>query len=300
MSHKVSIVARTLLIIVGVSLSTAHAQEPAKRLYVVRAVGDWVLFDGGKPLQLRPLDPVLPTALIGIRPGAIVDTGHALVLRDPRSLRTATWKCNPVGRCRIAQRVSRLTFTGASLPTSKRTGALFVHLGESRDERSRVKLVGARGAEQDMGLVLLFAHSDTIDRELLISRAGNESSQSVARICPLQPSAEGTRGACELARDIGKYDCDLNSKAQCDLSGIFRKESAVSIQIFSRVGSVIARDPSALGFGVVALSQRNKSCLMRLREAYARDLGALETSVSMEEFRALEAAAAAEIARGCS
>ena len=274
-----------------------HGQENTRYVYVAQVVGDWVLRAQGEKggVPLRPLTRIPVTAQIGVAPGAVADTSHVLVLRDPRSLRTATVRCVPVARCRAERRVSDLSFGGSAATASARTGALFVHLEGGPEQRSRVKLVGARGASQDWGILVLTWDSLTLDVRPLVARIDADQATFVARVCPLT-SATSAAPACLDERAIRPDDCALTSRARCAFPALDPANVAVAVEVFERKGTELATDPVARAFAIIT-REPDRRQLTALADAYWKELEALRGDVSPEEFDALTAAAVWEAAR---
>jgi hypothetical protein len=269
------------------------AQDAARPLYVARAVGSWVVMGSRGPRPLSALDTLSAGASISVAANARVDTTFELLLRDPRSLRTARWSCKPVGRCSAPHVASELGFEAGTLKTSARTGALFVHLGEDDEERSRVKLVGARGVARDWGLIVVSADAGQLDLHPLLQLADRVEEELVARVCVISRTG-AVAPHCRTEQTIGEGDCVLNAARACVLAGN-AGTLAIRIDVYPRADSMIAEQPAARAYAVVA-SPQARPRLMELAGAYMRDIDALSSSISPQERTALEAAAARELA----
>lgn len=279
-------------------LMLGAAQGGAGYLYVVSTTGDWVVVGDSTKRTLQALDRVPVTARIAIRPGARVDTTYAVVLRNPQSLRIASWECKPATRCRQALLVSRLPLTGGSLATSRRTGGLFIHIGETNDERSRIKIVGARGEERDWGLVALLRDSGVIDVAPLTSKMATDDGQMTARFCEMVVPDDKSADDCRHPNDVSTNSCELGSKRACRNPLTERNTVPVDIRIHNRVDDDIAIEPAVRAFGVIS-SRRTFACSQKLLADYSSDLASLRGALTDAEFRALERAAAAAVARKC-
>jgi hypothetical protein len=283
--------------LVTLASCAALAQSPQPgHLYVARVVGDWVVSgpDGMHPLH--SLERVARAARVGVRAGARADTGYTLVLRDPQSLRSATWTCNPVTRCSVERPVAQLTFSGAPIPTSPRTSALFVHVGESADERSRVKLVGARGGASDWGPIVLVADSGWLDVEPLAARLGPDAAGVVGRICPLVGDPASRTPECAGGRQVRADDCEL-TQTRCPFHAAAGSATAITIEVFTQAQSTLSEAPIARAFGI-ASSRSARQRYAALADRYRHDFDALGTLVTDAELRALQATATVIIARG--
>ena len=277
----------TRLLAIGTLFASRLAAQPAApRYYVARLVGSWVVVDSTGTHPLVALDAVAPNAALSVDPGARLDSTYEITLRDPRSLRVAPWPCRPVLQCRGSQRAAALTFESATLKTSARTGALFLSLGEETEQRSRVKLVGARGTARDWGIVVLAIDSGKLDLQPLLSRAGAREEDLVARICA---------ASCRTDQTVGAGDCLLTREVPCLFSQSGDPPIPLRVDILGRVDSLVAESPTARAYGI-ATSSRDRTRLMKQVAAYMRDIDALGSSISDEERVALEEAAVRQMA----
>lgn len=289
-------------------VDAAQRDTAAVNRYVVRSVGDWVAFEKdtarppGSPSRvakdiLRPLGPlarVAPDTRVGLRSTKSIDTAYTLVLRDPRSLRTAQWSCKPVAQCLAARPASQLTLVGPAPAASPRTSGLFVHLADDAETRARVRLVGARGVQEDWGLIVLTSDSSAIATDSIRARVPGERDDLVVRICPIA----GDAGAdCDRAdaHTVRTGDCSLDGVARCHVSGA-RQPTAVTVAVYRRSGQRLPEPPVATAVAVVA-PRDARAAIASLTADYWRDLLAIRSSVTRDEFRALTVAAALEIAR---
>jgi hypothetical protein len=278
------------LAIVACSASAA-AQEPY--VYVAKIVGNWVVADKSQG-GIRVLDRVPVSATIGVRAADSVTKAYTLVLRDPRTLKTATLSCDPTVRCRASRRVSALSFTGPAIATTPRTGQLFVHVAEGDEARGRVTLLGARGGGQDWGLVVLGVDSGRIDLAPLRDRIGAVQSQLVVRLC-LVGGAADVGGECQRGTTARPGDCALDTAAACPASANGNATRPATLVVFERDGPSLGSAPVGFAMAVIASPAQFKQSVA-LAGDYARDLAALQDRVSKEEFESLELAAAAAIA----
>jgi len=253
----------------------AAQDSAAVNRYVVRSVGDWVAFEKDAMRPLGPLSRVAPDTPVGLRSTKSIDTAYTLVLRDPRSLLTAQWSCKPVALCLARRPASQLTLGGPALAASPRTSGLFVHLADDAETRARVRLVGARGAQDDLGLIVLTSDSSGIATDSILARVTGEREDLVVRICPIAGDAGG---------DCGGHDPRA------------RNPTAVTVAVYRRSGQRLSGPPLATGVAIVA-PRDTRAAIAALTADYWRDLLAIRTSVTRDEFRALTLAAALEIAR---
>lgn len=273
----------------------AFAQAGPSRYYVAHVVGSWLATDSAGPHALHALDLVPAGATLGVDPGARIDSMYEIVLRDPRSLRTARWRCTPVPVCSGRHRASELASNATTLKTSPRTGALFIDLGQSDEERSAVKLVGARGVARDWGLVVLAADSGKLDLVPLLSRARGLEEDLVVRICPIDSRANDA-SSCHTNRTMGANDCALTSATPCTAPLAGNTAIPVRLEILNRVDSLVAEVPTARAAGVVT-SARSRVRVAERASDYMRDLDALGSRISREERLALELAAARRLSQ---
>jgi len=275
--------------------SVAAAQKGAAvNLYVVRSVGDWVAFDTNPVRPLGPLSRVAPDTRVGLRSTKSIDTAYALVLRDPRSLRIAQWSCKPVAQCLVRRQASQLTLAGPGLAASPRTSGLFVHLADDAEGRARVRLVGARGVQDDLGLIVLTSDSSAIATDSIVARVTGEREGLVLRICPIAGDAGADCDSAD-AHTVRADDCSLDGAARCRVA-LESRPTAVTVVVYRRSGQRLPGPPVATAVAIVA--PRNvRAAIAALTTDYWRDLLAIRASVTRDEFRALTVAAALEIAR---
>jgi hypothetical protein len=271
------------------------AQSGTPRFYVARLVGSWVVIDSAGTRPLHPLDPLTPSTAIRVDPNARVDTAYEIMVRDPQSLRVAHWRCKPVANCSASYRAAALPFESTTLKTSARTGALFLAMGEDAEERSRVKLVGARGAARDWGLVVLAVDSLKLDLGPLLSLAEGREEDLIVRICGVDPRGHDSAGQCGRERKLGPGDCLLTRGVPCVLSQAVDSSIAVRFDIFARVDSLISEVSIAFAYGLLT-SPRSRARLVQQTSAYLHDIDALGPRISPEERMALLEAAARRMA----
>lgn len=265
----------------------ARGQETSF-FYVVRATGNWVAGRDTEPL--RPLQRVGTKDTIRIRSGSKVDSTYVIVLRDPRTLRTATWACKPVARCSARREAAQLSFATLGMTTSPRTASLFLRLSDD-EERSRAKMVGARGSELHLGLFVLAADSARVDARPLgggIDTTGG--AKLVARFCRL--TSDRPRTDC---RTSPSDECALSDWAHCTLPRVTQPR-AVAIEILARDQASRSADPVARAVGIVT-TPANHARVAALAQLYTNDLAAIRAQLTDEEFRALHTAAALAIAQ---
>lgn len=288
--------AARLLAIATLVAPRLAAQSGAPRFYVARLVGSWVVIDSAGTHPLHALDPLPGSAAIGVDPNAHVDTAYEIMVRDPQSLRAAHWWCKPVARCSASHRAAALTFESATLKTSARTGALFLAMGEGAEERSRVKLVGARGVARDWGLVVLVADSHTLDLGPLLPLAEGREEDLIVRMCGIDLHGNDSTGRCSGERKLGPGDCLLRREVPCAFSQSIDSPIAMRFDIFARVDSLVSEVPTAFAYGVLT-SRRNRARLVQEASRYLHDIDALRPNISAEERLALMAAAARRMAQ---
>jgi len=289
-------------------VDAAQQDTAAVNRYVVRSVGDWVAFEKDTARQsgsvsrvakdiLRPLGPlslVAPDTRVGLRSTKSIDTAYTLVLRDPRSLRTAQWSCKPVAQCLAQRPASQLTLVGPALAASPRTSGLFVHLADDAEARARVRLVGARGVQDDLGLTVLTSDSSTIATDSIVARLTGDREGLVLRICSITGDAGGDCDGTD-ARGLRADDCQLDSSAHCHVARDGRP-TAVTVAVYRRNGQRLTGPPLATGVAIVT-PRDTRAAIAAATADYWRDLLAIRASVTRDEFRALTLAAALEIAR---
>jgi len=270
-------------LIAGLS-RTARAQEGQRFFYVVRVTGHWVAGNAAEPL--RPLQRIKASETIGVQRTSAADSTYEIVLRDPRTLRTATWACKPVARCSTRREAARLSFAGPAVKTSQRTAALFVRLSDA-EERARVKMVGARGGGLDLGLFVLVVDSERVDARPLgggIDTTGGAT--LVARFCKL--TSEHPHPDCSTPSNDDA--CALRDWAHCTLPSV-APPAAVAIEILTRDHTSRPDNLVARAVGVVTtLGSRPR--VAALAQLYSSDLAAMRAQLTDQEFRALQAAAA--------
>ena len=275
---------------------TSRAQKTEVHPYVASVAGDWIMV--GDTARLHEMDPVLPTALVRLRSTASADTTDSLVLRYPKiPPATVTLTCKPIRKCLEPQAVSAQKPSDAPRAISSRTAPLFVQIG-GPEERSRVTIVGGRGTEPDWGLVVLKADSGLIDVTPLESRLDVGGVEMAARLCPLRSNPRQTYTNCVDPSDASSKECTLVRGRSCE-HGAQLYGVPVGIRIYVRQDSTMSSNPVARAFGVVS-GRRSFRCVTRLMDQYRRDLAALQSEVGAEDFRALEAVAAAAVMRACN
>ncbi len=258
-------------------------------LYVAKAVGEWVVAGDSGNRTLRPLAHVAPGTRVAVRFPERVDTTHALVLRDPVSLRVATVQCKPVVVCLGPHAVDRLSFTDPSWPIATRTGALFASLGERKGTREAVRQVGARGAPIDWGALVIGSETDVVELDVVTARLGADRSGLSARICPLHPVDD----SCEVGRGTPARRCRLDAPKACSIT--VTRPTAVSIAIVS-TGDDVGEQPIATALAVMA----PRGSLARVEMALARftrDLQQIRAQLSDDEYGGLLRAALLDVVR---
>jgi hypothetical protein len=276
----------------SVTFASIGAQQHGPYVYVSKVVGQWVLVDSGRTIHV--LDRVPLSASVAVRTPDSATKAYSLVLRDPRTLKTATLSCDPTVRCRASRHVSGLAFAGSAIETTARTGRLFVHLAEGDEARGRVALLGARGGGRDWGLIVLTVHSGRLDLSPLKERIGAVQSELVVRRCALDGPV-GTGQRCEDAASVGASECAIESAASCPMDGAGTAVRPFKLVVFERDGTTLSTLPVGFATAVVASEAQSKR-IMKLAGGYARDLAALRSKVSKDEFEVLEQAAAVAIA----
>jgi hypothetical protein len=285
-------VARVTLILlascIGFGARASSAQVARRNVYVTRVQGEWTVVGATDPLQA--LDPVSRSARLSCKP-----CDHArLVLRDPNSLRTTTLSCKSGGTCPAEVAVADHRFeAGASIPRAARRG-LFVRLGEE-GFAPRVKQIGARGDERDVGLLVLPVDGRAIDVTPLASRLPPASGRYVVRFCRLEGGTDEELDDCLESRVIRTGDCDVTPVAPCAPGFVGETPAAVRIDVYVRERTMLSSVSAANGFGVLvptALAPRAMTAVAAL----VRELAAVEAHVEPEELRALRAAAALDLA----
>ncbi len=300
----------TLSALVGVSVprSSSAQSHAGKYMYVVKAVGDWVVVPQVMGASLAPLTHVALSARIGLRSTQRIDPSAMLVLRDPISLRIATLRCKPISLCRVPRHVDQLTFATAAPPISAHSRALFARIGDGMESRASVRQVGARGRAVDWGMMTLAVDSGVVGVDDLIARLGNDRTGLTLRLCALSASSGRDNDPCQNTTQTRAADCELDRSTPCPyaldatspaiaLSAI--SPTAVSITILARRGANGASQPMATAVGVV--SGRGEYDAIAAEVAhYWRDLRAVRDHLSDEELRALSAAASLDVARARS
>lgn len=276
-------------------LVAAVEAQSNQYVYVSKVVGEWVATDSS-PAAIHVLDRVRISATIGVKAPERATTSYSLVLRDPRTLRTATLSCDPTVRCRTAHHVSQLSFTGPAIETTPRTSRLFVHVAEDEEARGRVKLLGARGGGRDWGLMVLEVRSGNLDLSPLIERIGAVQSELVVRLCALSGRGAAGGDQCEESATEGPKDCPIDPAVACPMGIAWNVVRPVTAVVFERDGKSLSSLPVGFAAAVVASEAKAKE-VRALASRYEHDLAALEGYVSGDELGALERAAAVDIAR---
>ena len=255
----------------------ARAQE--RSLYVARVSGEWVAVAGGDSVPLAALSRVSSQALVryvGADPRA---RGGLLVVRDPRTLGKATLRCGPATHCESPADVARLRFETSS-GADARTTAIATRLGEQESLRERIRLVGARGGERDLGLVMLV--SGDADLSGLAAQLAAPASL-VARFCTLE---QGTADDdCLLSRRPLTEDCPLSS-VRCAL-----RPGAYRVDVFARERSMLGTLAVAAGVAVVVEPARRDAVEARRRALWGA-LSAMRSEFGDDEWRGLLGSAA--------
>ncbi len=290
---------------VGASMPcSTPAQSPSKKyLYVVKAVGDWVVVPQVMGASLAPLVHVPLSARIGLRSTQRIDPSSMIVLRDPISLRIATLRCSPVAVCRAPRHVDQLTFAATALAVSARSGALFARIGDGRESRASVRQVGARGSTADWGMITLAVDSGVLDVDALIARLGDDRTSLTLRLCALTVNGVRDDDLCESTGQARPGDCPLDRNAPCrytlSATPSAVAPTAVSITILTRRGASGVSQRVATAVGVVG-GRDQYDAITADAARYWQELRAVRDKLSDEELRALSTAAALDVARARS
>ena len=260
--------------------------RPEPYLYVVKSVGEWVVSSDVPNRALRPLSHLTSGQRVALRYPERVDTSNVLLLRDPMSLRVARIQCKPVLVCRVPQRVEGLTFSSPAMPVAKATSALFARLGEGSEGRANVRQVGARGVEQDWGVLVLASDAGAVGLDEITARLGGDRTGLSLRVCSLLPAVAMHSAICDNSGEP-LATCRLDTTSRC-ISGVTRA-TPVSIEIVAhRTGS----NSPTIAFAVGVLVPRpSRSAVDRALTRFTRDLQAIRAQLSEDEHRGLLRAA---------
>lgn len=276
----------------GAADRVAGAQDRARFLYVAEVAGPWRALSATQPVPLRALMRVAADARLQLDAqgqAAQQDTSFFIVLRDPRTLARHVRRCSAAQPCSGEIPVAQLSVVRTGIARAARTAELYADLG-SRDEiRERIRLVGARGSERDVGVVVLTREGSLVDVAPLVRALKRPADGLVARFCSLT-DADVDPNECLESRRRLPADCDLSATA-CEL----RAAGGYRIDIYARERSMLGSVAVASGFAAV-VAPAGRGAAVAQRDSLARSLASLESELSEDERRGLSAAATLAIA----
>jgi hypothetical protein len=272
--------------------AVARAQSDGPRnLYVIEIEGTWTASIGSQTITLKALAPVSSAARLQLSAGDQSDS--KIVLRDPRTLflrRRLCTTAKPCGGQPIA--VTQLETVKTGLAATAQAAGLYADLGERAQLRDRVRLVGARSTERDIGIVIVTRDGARIDLREILARVQQPADRLVARFCSLtDPNIDETE--CIESRRRAPADCDLTS-SQCELAagdGV----GAYRVDVYVRERSMLGSLAVASGFAAVVPVATRDAASTR-RDELTQTLKQLAQGLNAEELRAVSAAATFSVA----
>ena len=266
-------------------------QESPRTLYVIEIEGSWSALVGSRTIDLKTLTPVSTAAQLRLVSG---DQSRAkIVLRDPRTLFRYYRHCTPTSRCGgqpIA--VSELATEKTGLAASAQAAGLYADLGERKLLGDRVRLVGARGNERDIGIVIVTRDGGRIDMREIVARIQQPPERLVARFCSLSdPNLDAND--CIESRRRAAGDCDL-AAASCEVSAT-DSVGAYRVDVYVRERAMLGSLSVASGFAAIVPSA-SRDTATAVRDGLAQTLRQLAPGLIPEELRALAAAATFAVA----
>jgi hypothetical protein len=270
----------------------ASAQQDAPRnLYVIEIAGTWTATVGSQTLALKPLTPVSTAARLRLASGD--QSAARIVLRDPRTLFLRRRLCTTAKPC------SGQTITVAQLDTVKtglaataQAAGLYADLGERAQLGDRVRLVGARGNERDIGIAIVPIEGARMDVREILHRIQQPPVRLVVRFCSLS-DANAEDNECIESRRIAAGDCDL-SASHCELpagAGV----GAYRVDVYARERAMLGSVSIASGFAAV-VPAASRDAARGTRDDLATTLTKLAPGLLAEELRGLSAAATFAVA----
>lgn len=259
-------------------------------LYVVAKGGRWVERYEGRLTVLDILSGVAPSATLELEDGegAATDTTNFIVLRNPRTLGKATIICSPASPCRGPLDVSRLRFPRSGPEASRQVEAMYTDLGANQLLRSRIRLVGARGYERELGVLVLGRQATGIDLTDLLSRFREPASGLVARFCSLTHGNDADD--CIDSRMMRVGDCALTD-AVC--AGAL-SEGVYRVDVYVRERRMLGSVATSAGFAAVVPASRVPVATAK-RDSLMHALSSIRKELTAEEARGLAAAAARSV-----
>ncbi|MGQ0650620.1 MAG: hypothetical protein ACT4P7_24025 [Gemmatimonadaceae bacterium] len=281
-----------VLTVIGVAAGFPGASIAQGRyLYVADVSGEWVALSGRDSTQLDVLARLPSSARIRYVGADPRDESASLVLRDPRTLARATVRCGARARCQEPVDVAALRFSQNHAASRAQAAGLYARLGDQESLRHRIRLVGARSEDRDLGLLVLAVDDSGLDLTGLISAAPPTAANLIARFCDLNETA--IEDDCLTSRRQRPADC-LLSHPRC--RGTLRP-GAYRVDLFARERAMLATVPVAAGFAVLVSADRRIETVTR-RDAALGPLVAVRSEFTGEEWRGLVAAVAVGLAGG--
>ncbi|MGQ0642727.1 MAG: hypothetical protein ACT4P6_18440 [Gemmatimonadaceae bacterium] len=284
------IVATTIALLVAplAPNATAEGQESERFLYVVKMTGKWRALTGSASADLKLLGRVRTDARLQLdeADGEV----SSIVLRDPRTLATRSLECSaerPCGSTSIP--VSGLRPVVSGISRNAITDALYADLGESEKIRDRIRLVGARGSDRDIGILLLAYSGARVDIREISAKVNQPAERLVVRFCSLTDDA-GDIGDCLESRALMPNDCHAASRS-CDV----KNAGAYRVDVYMRERSMLGSVTLASGFAAL-VPVRALTTASATRDSLINALDALTPALGDDERRALSAAATLAIA----
>jgi len=267
--------------------AVAQARKPPAYLYVAEVHGTWVAQTGSNSVALQPLVRVSSAARF--RPTG--DQSQAvLVLRDPASLTRFQRRCAEKS-CQTPLSFADFDIVRTALATKVTVDQLYADLGERAEIRERIRLVGARGNDRDLGIVVLTRSAARVDLSEIAQKLDQPRDRLVARFCNLS-AASAESDDCIEARTRMPGDCDLASQF-CEVSGT--GSAAYRVDVYVRERAMLGSVAVASGFAaIVPAADRERA--LTTRDALAKQLKQAAPALVDDEIRGLSAAATFAVA----
>lgn len=279
--------AATALLIVHGTMAIAQGDRP-RNLYVIEISGTWTASAAKDNLKL--FTPVSTSARLRLTAGDPYTS--RIVLRDPRTLSKHTRECSSAKPCDGLMAVSDIKPEPTGLAATAKAAGLYADLGERSQLRDRVRLVGARGTERDIGIVVLTREGVRVEVREITARVQQPTDRLVARFCSLS-DANLDENECIESRRRAPSDCDLTAP-HCELPA-GDSVGAYRVDVYVRERSMLGSVAVASGFAaVVPIAARDSAAATR--DELAQIISELAAGLLAEELRGLTAAATLTVA----
>lgn len=268
--------------------ATTEGQDSQRFLYVVKMTGKWKASSGATFADLKLLARVRSDAKLQLaEPGGEMSS---IMLRDPRTLATRSLECTPDRRCgETAIAVATLPTVGSRLAKTANVEELYTDLGQREEIRDRIRLVGARGTDRELGITLLGRSGTRVDLREIIERVKHPTDRLVARFCSLT-DADSESDDCLESRSLLPNDCSL-ATASCDVKAV----GAYRVDVYTRERSMLSSVVLASGFAAIVPASSLSAAAVK-RDALASALEGLAPALGDDERRGLAAAATLAVA----